>query len=187
MRCINKLCSNYINDLLQVGNLVELSPPMGKFQLVPNTLASKHYLAIAAGSGITPIVSMIKTVLQEEPKSSFTLIYGNRNRRSIIFKETIEALKDKYLGRFSVIHILSREKTDTDLNFGRIDELKMKQIFSSLLKINQIDAFFLCGPEAMVTSIRQTLEQLQVAASKIHFELFTTAQKTVQMPLPISK
>ena len=177
-RLANGLCSNYINDQLQVGDQVELAPPMGKFQLVPNPLVSKHYLAIAAGSGITPILSMIKTVLLEEPNSSFTLIYGNRNRKSIIFKESLEALKDKYLDRFSVIHILSREKTDTDLNFGRIDASKIHQIFSGLLKINQIDAFFLCGPEAMVASIRAALEQLQVAAQKIHFELFTTAQKS---------
>jgi ring-1,2-phenylacetyl-CoA epoxidase subunit PaaE len=177
-RLPNGVCSNYINDTLQVGDLVELAPPMGKFQLIPNKLVSKNYLAIAAGSGITPILSMIKTVLLQEPNSTFTLIYGNRNRKSIIFKETIEALKDKYLDRFSVIHILSREKTDTDLNFGRIDATKMEHIFSAVLKIHQIDAFFLCGPEAMVASIRQSLEHLKIAAEKIHFELFTTAQKS---------
>lgn len=177
-RLPNGVCSNYINSQLQVGDSVEISNPMGKFQLVPNKLSSKNYLAIAAGSGITPILSMIKTVLLEEPNSSFTLIYGNRNRKSIIFKEALEALKDKFLHRFSVIHILSREKTDSDLNFGRIDGAKTAQIFSRLLKINLIDDFFLCGPESMVASIRQSLEQLQVDSKKIHFELFTTAQKT---------
>jgi ring-1,2-phenylacetyl-CoA epoxidase subunit PaaE len=177
-RLSNGVFSNYINTKLQVGDLVELAAPMGKFQLVPNGLGSNNYIAIAAGSGITPILSMIKTVLLQEPNSSFTLIYGNRNRKSIIFKEALEALKDKFIHRFRVIHILSREKTDSDLNFGRIDQTKFEQLTKTVLNLSNTDAFFLCGPEAMVISIKQALEQLLVDSKKIHFELFTTSKKT---------
>ena len=177
-RLSNGVCSNYINDKLQVGELVELATPMGKFKHIPDALAANHYVAIAAGSGITPILSIIKTVLAKEPNSSFTLVYGNRNRKSIIFKEALEALKDKYLHRFSVIHILSREKTDADLNFGRIDQVKLEQLLKHHLHLSQVDAFFLCGPEAMVASIRTALAEQKVDAQKIHFELFTTAQKS---------
>lgn len=177
-RLSNGVCSNYINDKLQVGELVELATPMGKFKHTPDTLAAKQYVAFAAGSGITPIISIIKTVLTQEPNSSFTLVYGNRNRKSIIFKEALEALKDKYLHRFSVIHILSREKTDADLNFGRIDKVKLEQLLKHHLHLSQVHAFFLCGPEAMVASIRAALAEQKVDTQKIHFELFTTAQKS---------
>jgi len=176
-RLSNGVFSNYINTKLQVGDLVELAPPIGKFQLIPNGLGSKNYVAIAAGSGITPILSMIKTVLHQEPNSSFTLIYGNRNRKSIIFKEALEALKDKFINRFRVIHILSREKTDSDLNFGRIDQTKFEQLTKLILNLSNTDAFFLCGPEAMVITIKQALEQQHVDSKKIHFELFTTGKK----------
>lgn len=177
-RLSNGVCSNYINDQLQVGELVELAVPMGKFKHIPDVLATNHYTAFAAGSGITPIISIIKTVLAQEPNSSFTLVYGNRNRKSIIFKEALEALKDKYLHRFSVIHILSREKTDAELNFGRIDQVKLEQLIKHHLHLNQVDAFFLCGPEAMVASIRAALAEQKVDSKKIHFELFTTVQKS---------
>lgn len=177
-RLPNGVCSNYINEKLQVGELVELAAPMGKFKHTPDPLAANHYVAIAAGSGITPIISIIKTVLAEEPNSTITLVYGNRNRKSIIFKEALEALKDKFLHRFSVIHILSREKTDVDLNFGRIDQSKLEQLLKHHLHLNQVDAFFLCGPEAMVASIKAALLDQKVDAQKIHFELFTTAQKS---------
>ncbi len=177
-RLPNGVCSNYINDKLQVGELVELAAPLGKFKHIPDTLAANHYTAFAAGSGITPIISIIKTILVQEPNSSFTLIYGNRNRKSIIFKEALEALKDKFLHRFSVIHILSREKTDADLNFGRIDQAKLEQLIKHHLHLNQIAAFYLCGPEAMVASIRAALEAQNIDSKKIHFELFSTAQKS---------
>lgn len=177
-RLSNGICSNYINEKLAIGELVELAAPMGRFKHSPNALAAKQYVAFAAGSGITPIISIIKTVLTQEPQSSFTLVYGNRNRKSIIFKEELEALKDKFLHRFSVIHILSREKTDADLNFGRIDQSKLEQLSKHHVHLNQVDTFFLCGPEAMVASIRAALAEQNVDADKIHFELFTTAQKS---------
>src|SRR4030095_7894741 len=107
----------------------------------------------AAGSGITPVLSIIKTGLVKQPHSNFTLIYGNRTRQSIIFKEDIEALKNKYSERLQVIHILSREQTDAPLNEGRIDIKKCEQVFKSVASL-QADEFFICGPEAMIFSIK---------------------------------
>src|SRR5688500_14385308 len=112
--------SNYINSKLQEGDVVDVLPPSGKFYTELNEQNATDYLAFAAGSGITPILSIIKTTLALEPKSSFTLVYGNRNRVSIIFKEQLEALKDRYIDRFSIHHILSREKTDSEIYHGRI-------------------------------------------------------------------
>jgi ring-1,2-phenylacetyl-CoA epoxidase subunit PaaE len=171
------LCSTYINEVLQAGSQVELSEPMGKFKVIPNKEKSHQYTAFAAGSGITPILSMIKTILSAEPKSRFTLVYGNRNRKSIIFKETLEALKDTFMERFQIVHVLSRERTETQLNFGRIDQAKCQQLFQGILDLPNTDAFFLCGPEAMVQTVQQALEENDVDANKIHFELFTTEKK----------
>jgi ring-1,2-phenylacetyl-CoA epoxidase subunit PaaE len=113
--------STYANNILQAGDELEVLPPTGKFNTLLKTENSKQYVAFAAGSGITPILSIIKTTLQTELNSSFTLVFGNRSRSSIIFFEELEALKNKYLQRFNFINVLSREKTDATINFGRIN------------------------------------------------------------------
>jgi ring-1,2-phenylacetyl-CoA epoxidase subunit PaaE len=130
-------------------------------------------VAFAAGSGITPVLSIIKTTLQTEPASSFTLVFGNRTKNSIIFKKELEALKDKFIDRFRVYHILSREQTDAPLNHGRIDTEKLELLCSKLIRLDQCDEFFLCGPEEMIFCIRGYLTGRGVPAEKIHFELFT--------------
>jgi ring-1,2-phenylacetyl-CoA epoxidase subunit PaaE len=130
-------------------------------------------VAIAAGSGITPILSIIKTTLQTEPQSTFTLVYGNRTKASILFKEELEALKDKFIERFRVYHILSREKTDVPLNSGRIDTDKLAQLFDKVIDLRRSDEFFLCGPEELIFCIKGFLAGKDVPAEKIHFELFT--------------
>jgi ring-1,2-phenylacetyl-CoA epoxidase subunit PaaE len=172
------LFSTWANETLQAGAVVEVMPPMGKFTPQLHTTNAKSYCAFAAGSGITPILSIIKTVLVEEPDSSFTLIYGNQSRSSIMFKEELEALKDKYLHRFSLYHILSREKTDADINYGRIDAAKCEQIFLKLLNLQSIDTFFLCGPEAMSLGVKEFLLKKGIDEKKIRLELFTTTAKT---------
>jgi ring-1,2-phenylacetyl-CoA epoxidase subunit PaaE len=108
-------------------------PPTGKFYTPLNPAQSKNYVAVTAGSGITPILSIIKTTLLTEPHSNFTLVYGNRTKNSIIFKEELEALKDKFIDRFRVYHILSREKSDTPINYGRIDVEKLDLLFDKVL------------------------------------------------------
>ena len=134
-------------------------------------------MAFAAGSGITPVLSIIKTTLLTEPKSNFTLVYGNRTKASIIFKEELEALKDKFIERFRVYHILSREKMDTPINEGRIDEAKCELLFTKLINIKTVDEFFLCGPGEMIFNVKEFLESIGIEKKKIHFELFTTPVK----------
>ncbi|MDD2793648.1 MAG: FAD-binding oxidoreductase, partial [Sediminibacterium sp.] len=172
------LFSGYANDQLKKGDSLQVMVPMGRFFTELDPAASNHYIAFAAGSGITPIFSIIKTTLQTEPNSYFTLIYGNRNRHSIIFREQLEALKNKYIGRFNIIYILSREKTDAPIHFGRIDAAKTSALCELLIDPAKAAAIFLCGPEEMVFSVKEVLEQKEVDPKKIHFELFTAGKRT---------
>ena len=165
--------SSYANDRLKKGTVIELMPPVGKFYTELNSANKKNYTAFAAGSGITPVLSIIKTTLATEPESSFTLVYGNKNRSSIIFFEELEALKNKYMYRFSLVHILSRERTETKINFGRINTDKLNEL-SGLLDYANTDEFFICGPEEMIFSVKDYLEAKGIDKKKIHFELFTS-------------
>jgi len=167
------LFSTYANEALKPMHILEVMPPTGKFTITTRADHKKNYVAIAAGSGITPVISIIKTVLRSEPNSSFTLIYGNRNRNSIIFKEALEALKNKFMSRFRIIHVLSQELTDAAINHGRIDAAKCEALFSHHAPINA-DDFFICGPEEMIFTVRDFLKAKGVDEKKIHFELFTT-------------
>ncbi len=166
--------SSYANKDLKAGDMLELMPPLGRFFTELNKANKKSYVAVASGSGITPVLSIIKTTLAVEPESSFTLIYGNRNRGSIIFKEELEALKNKYINRFSIIYVLSRERTDAAVNHGRIDAAKCAALFEKAVDIHA-DEFFLCGPEEMIFTVKDFLTEQGVSPKKIHFELFTTA------------
>lgn len=165
--------SCFANDSLKKGDTLDILPPTGKFNAKLEAKNTKQYLAFAAGSGITPVISIIKTTLQTEPGSCFTLVFGNRGRHSIIFFEELEGLKNKYLNRFNLINILSREKTDAPVNFGRIDTEKLKQL-NKLIDYKNTDDFFICGPTEMLFSIKNFLEELGIDKKKIHFELFTT-------------
>jgi ring-1,2-phenylacetyl-CoA epoxidase subunit PaaE len=171
------LFSTLANEALKPGETLLVMPPLGNF--VPNLDATqkKNYLAIAAGSGITPILSIIATTLATEPESNFTLVYGNQSRSSIIFKEALEALKNKYINRLSIYHILSREKTDAALNYGRIDAAKCNELFPRLIDLNIIDEFFLCGPVEMSLSLKEELLRRGVPEKNIYLELFTTGNR----------
>ncbi|HTM93621.1 MAG TPA: 1,2-phenylacetyl-CoA epoxidase subunit PaaE [Flavisolibacter sp.] len=165
--------STWANEELKAGDYLDVLPPTGKFYTELNPSQKKNYIAFAAGSGITPILSIIKTTLVTEPKSTFTLVYGNRTKNSIIFKEELEALKDKFIDRFRIYHILSRETTDIEINHGRIDVDKLELLFRKLIDIKTFDEFFICGPEEMIFCIKDYLQGRGVANDKIHFELFT--------------
>lgn len=167
------LFSGYANTQLKKGDVLEVMQPVGKFYTTLHPDHQKTYVAIAAGSGITPVLSLIKTTLATEPGSSFTLVYGNKNKGSIIFFEELEALKNKYMDRFTLVHVLSREKTDATLNFGRIDAEKMKSL-GKLVDFAAADDFFICGPEEMIFCVKDYLEAKGVDKKKIHFELFTS-------------
>jgi len=167
------LFSTFANKQLKKGDTLEVMPPVGKFYVELHPSNKKNYLAFAAGSGITPILSLIKTTLRTEPHSTFTLVYGNRSRSSIIFFEELEGVKNKYLQRFNFINILSRERTDAPINFGRIDIEKLKAL-SKLADYLSFHEVFICGPEEMIFCVKDFLEQTGIDRKKIHFELFTT-------------
>jgi len=167
------LFSNFANETLKQGDVLEVMQPVGKFYTELNPGNKKNYVAFAAGSGITPVISIIKTTLRTEPNSQFTLVYGNKNKNSIIFKEELEGLKDKFIDRFRVMHILSRERTDAPINNGRIDLKKLNDL-RKLIDYKNIDEFFICGPEEMIFSVKDFLEDSGIDKKKIHFELFTT-------------
>lgn len=166
--------STYAHSALKPGDVLDVMPPMGKFTPKKTEAKHKEYLAIAAGSGITPIMSIMKSVLEEEPQSGFTLIYGNRSKNSIIFREAIEALKNKYMTRLRVFHVLSREFVDIPLFSGRITAEKCEQFCKNLVDLKTVDEAFICGPEEMILSVRQKLADLGLPSSDIHIELFTS-------------
>ncbi|MEO6613116.1 MAG: 1,2-phenylacetyl-CoA epoxidase subunit PaaE [Chitinophagaceae bacterium] len=174
------LFSAFANDQLKKGDLLEVMEPVGKFYTNLNPAQATNYLAFAAGSGITPVLSLIKTTLVTEPHSNFTLVYGNKNRGSIIFFEELEGLKNSYMERFNLIHVLSREKTDAPVNFGRITKEKLTGL-SRLVDYDSTDEFFICGPEEMIFSVKDFLEAKGIDKKKIHFELFTSPGQKKQL------
>jgi ring-1,2-phenylacetyl-CoA epoxidase subunit PaaE len=166
--------STYAHGGLKAGELLDVMPPMGNFTPKKTEKKHKEYIAFAAGSGITPIMSIMKHVLENEPKSSFTLVYGNRSRTSIIFREAIEALKNTYMTRLRLYHVLSREYMDIPLFSGRIDAEKCGEFCKSLIDVSNVDEAFICGPEEMILSVRQRLTDLGMASGNVHIELFTS-------------
>ena len=166
--------STFANSKLKSGDTLKVLNPDGNFKLDTKSENQNHYVAFAAGSGITPILSMIKSVLKEESGSKFTLFFGNRNFDTIIFREELEDLKDQYLNRLSVHHILSKEKLGSPLFFGRIDAQKCSRYCEILFDPKEVASFFLCGPSKMIFDIQDELTKNGVDSSNIHFELFTT-------------
>ncbi len=171
--------STYANEILSAGMQMDVLSPTGKFYTVLHPQNKKSYVAFAAGSGITPVLSIIKTALSQEPASVFTLVYCNKNRQSIIFFEELEALKNKYMHRFQFIPLLSRETTDNPAMTGRIDKNKLTTL-GKLIDYNNTDEFFICGPEEMIFCVKDFLEQCGIEKKKIHFELFATTRITKQ-------
>lgn len=168
--------STYANEQLKKGDVLEAFPPDGNFTITMDPTHKKHYVAFAAGSGITPILSLIKTVLYSEPMSSFTLFYGNRNAKSIIFKEELEGLKNKFLTRFKLFHVLSRQPSDSPLFDGRIDADKCERLYNLILSNQDPDEFFICGPSAMIFDLKEKLEGFGFDKKQIHFELFSSPE-----------
>lgn len=165
--------STWANEVLKAGDMIEAMPPMGNFTPKDRT-GRKNYLAFVAGSGITPVMSIMKTVLEEDPESSFTLVYGNRSRNTIIFREAIEALKNKHMLRMKLYHVLSREYMDIPLFSGRLGAQKCGDFCEKLIDLSVIDEAFICGPEDMILSTRQQLIDMGMPTGKVHIELFTS-------------
>ena len=166
--------STYANRELKAGDTIESMAPTGNFTWAPTSTAS-HVAGWAAGSGITPVVSIAKSVLASDDTSTFTLFYGNKNSNSIIFKDAIDDLKNTYLERFEVHHVLSREDQGTDHLKGRIDAVKAEKFAQSLIDLDKVTAHYLCGPQEMIETVSAKLESMGTAKSNIHFELFNTS------------
>lgn len=181
------LFSTFAHDHLKAGDVIEVMAPSGNFQHIPEYEAKKNYVLFAAGSGITPILSIVKSILRHEPNSNVSLVYGNKGIHTIIFREEIEALKNNYLERFSVVHILSRENLGNDLQKGRIDKEKCIQLLDAYFPENTIDDVFICGPEKMTLDIREVMLSKGLQSSQIHLELFGTGfDKKIQKIKKIS-
>ncbi len=176
--------STYANELLSVGDELEVMTPMGKFTPHLDSKNEKSYALFAAGSGITPILSIAKTILNTELDSTVSLFYGNKNSNSIVFKEEIEALKNIFLNRLRITHILSRESLGNKLQKGRIDEEKTNALFKTFLHHENIDDVFICGPEEMIFAVKAAMENNGISSDHIHFELFTSPgdNKAVEKP-----
>ena len=173
--------SVWANNMLKKGDVLEVLPPTGTFFTELDPAHKKNYLAFAAGSGITPVLSIIKTTLLTEPNSSFTLVYGNQNRNSIIFKEQLEALKNKYMSRLAIHFLLSREQTDAAIYSGRIDKEKLSLLSQKLIDVPGMNDIFICGPEQMIFMVKDWLQQQGIDKKKVHFELFTTPGETTEV------
>lgn len=167
--------STYANRQMKVGDKLDVMTPQGNFVLEPKAENKKKYVGFAAGSGITPLMSIIKAVMAMEPNSTFVLIYGNRSSSSIIFREELDDLKNTYLNRLEVHHVLSREDQGSDVLFGRIDANRVKQCGESFFDAAEIDNYYLCGPGSMIEATAETLQNLGVPKARISFELFTSA------------
>ncbi len=164
--------STWANAQLQPGDQVDVMPPDGHFTVPFSPEQSRHYAAFAVGSGITPILSLVKTALDTEPESSFTLFYGNRASSAVLFREEIEDLKNRYMTRLSVVYVMSREHQDIDLFNGRLDGEKVEQLLERWLDPALIDYAFVCGPQDMTESVIAALQSNGLAKEQIKFELF---------------
>ena len=164
--------SAYAIQSLRPGDVVDVMTPTGRFFTPLDPANAKHYCAIAAGSGITPMMSIIPTTLETEPASRFTLLYANRTSRSVMFLEELEDLKDRYPDRFHLVHVLSREPQEVELFSGRIDGARLRRFFATILPPDTVDEWFLCGPYAMVRELRETLLAAGVDRRRVHAELF---------------
>ena len=168
----NGIFSTYATSQLKVGDVLEVHEPEGKFVLEPTR--SNNYLGMAAGSGITPVLSMIKAVLQREPSSSFTLIYGNKSSEETMFKAELDALSITYDSRFNLHYVFSRQNEEGSL-FGRIDKGHTNYFIKNIYKNWSFKTVFLCGPEEMIKTVSTTLKENRYKESQILFELFTAS------------
>ncbi|WP_305824061.1 1,2-phenylacetyl-CoA epoxidase subunit PaaE [Massilia brevitalea] len=180
------LFSSWANEQLQAGATLDVMPPMGHFNVPLDATSERHYLAFAAGSGITPILSIIKTTLLAEPKSRFTLVYGNRASSSVIFRDELTDLKDIYMGRLKLVYVMSREQQDIELFNGRITGEKCSAFLKHWIPIDHIDVAFVCGPEDMMHGVSKSLQDAGLPKERIRIELFAASiPKHEHKPRPV--
>ncbi len=177
--------SVWANGELKAGDTLEAMPPEGRFFVPLDSANAKHYVAFAAGSGVTPVLSLVKTTLAREPRSRFTLVYGNRALDSVIFNEALEDLKDKHLARLALYHVFSRDPQEVELFNGRLDRAKVAQFLGALISPGSIDEAFVCGPDPMMAAVEAELAAHGVARERIHLERFgVPAPRPGAVPAP---
>ncbi|MDK1023895.1 MAG: phenylacetate-CoA oxygenase/reductase subunit PaaK [Gammaproteobacteria bacterium] len=164
--------STFANERLQVGDYLEVMPPEGSFNTELNPDNVKSYLAFAAGSGITPILSIVKSILEEEPQSQVSLVYANQSVVTMMFREKLMALKNRYLNRFNMVNLFSRETSEVEVLSGRINRDKVELLSDGLIDLQSVDEVFICGPQSMTREVQDTLVSLGIDERHIHFELF---------------
>ena len=166
--------SKFANEKLAVGNVIEVGTPEGKFTFEPKTDRQKNYAAFVAGSGITPVFSILKSVLEEEPNSTFVLVYGNKSEKETIFHNQLHDLQLQYVGRLFVQNVYSQSTADNAL-LGRIDHTTVNFILKNKHAEMEFSKFYLCGPEEMINLVSNTLKENNISDSDIKFELFSTS------------
>lgn len=164
--------SAWLNDRVKVGDTISVMTPLGSFVCPTDPQSTRHHVAVAGGSGITPVLSLLTTALEEEPGSRATLIFGNRRTDSIMFLEELMGLKNLYPGRFTLVNVLSREAQDVELFHGRVDRERFEQFLATMVPVEDVDEWYLCGPFGMVETAREVLAERGVDEHHVHHEVF---------------
>src|SRR6478735_2493275 len=166
--------SNWAAEELKAGDELDVMTPTGRFGVAPAPEQARLYVGFSAGSGITPVLSIVKGVLAREPKSRFFLFYGNRNAEGMLFREALEELKDRFIQRFSVFHVISGEEQDIPILHGRLDGEKVRVLLRSLVPAASVDHVFICGPAGMSNEVEATCRETGIADDRIHVERFVS-------------
>ena len=174
-RAADGVFSTFANERLKAGDTVEVMAPVGHFNVPLDPKARHHYVGFAAGSGITPLLSIVASTLHAEPLSHFTLFYGNRASGTVMFREELAALKDRFLDRFNLVHVLSREAQDIELLHGRIDRERAEALLDRWVPLAEVDAVFVCGPEGMMDAVTGALRSRGYPDAKVKIERFAAS------------
>lgn len=174
--------STFMNEELKVGDTLDAMAPMGNFHVPLKPDVARRYLGFAGGSGITPMISLIRTIMAREPRSSFTLVYGNRATSAIMFREELEDLKNLHLGRLNIVHVLESEAGEIELFSGRLDRDKCEALFARWVDVKGADVAFICGPEPMMIAVADALKAHGFPETAIKFELFSSPRAARARP-----
>lgn len=172
--------SRWAANELRAGDVLDVMPPEGRF--TPRVAGARHRVGFCAGSGITPVLSIIASTLQEDPQARFTLVYSNQRLSTIMFNEALQDLKDRYPARLTLIHLLSRQPQEVALLNGRLDESKVAELLATLVPAASIDEAFVCGPEGMIDATERALRAAGLAPDQVHAERFFSADTVDQAP-----
>ena len=183
-RMLHGKFSTFANNVLKIDDEIEVMTPMGNFITEITEDTEKSFLFFAGGSGVTPVMALIKTILHTAKKSNVTLIYGNRGFDHIIFRDELEDLKNRYMNNFSLMHVFSNERIGNKLQEGLLDKNQIEKIYNAILKGQAIDEIFVCGPEPTIYAVKDVFEEAGFDPEAVHFELFSSPTQTNKKPFP---